>query len=71
MVGRIGVEDHDHVAVDAVHALRAQPVGRVLHGEGAARGRAHHQDVLVPSSLPVVRVPFSPFTSTRLRSWVR
>ncbi len=46
VVGGIGVEDHDHVAVDPVHPLRAQPVGRVLHGEGAAGGRTHHQDVL-------------------------
>ena len=46
MVGRVGVEDHDHVAVHPVDALGAQPVGRVLHGEGAARGGPHHQDVL-------------------------
>ena len=35
MVCRVGVEDHDHVAVHAVHALGTQPVGGILHGQGA------------------------------------
>ena len=43
---RVGMEDHDHVAVDTVHALRAQAVSKVLFSQSAARGGAHHQDVL-------------------------
>ena len=46
VVGRVEVEDHHHVAVDAVDPLRAQAVGRVLHGQGTARRGADHQDVL-------------------------
>ena len=46
MVRRVSVEDHDHVAVHAVHALGAEPVGRVLHRQGAAGRGSHHQDVL-------------------------
>ncbi len=42
----IQVKEHDHVAVDTVDALRAQPVRSVLHGQGAAVGRADHEDVL-------------------------
>ena len=38
VVLRIGVEDHDHVAVHAVDPLRAQSVGQVLMSQGAARG---------------------------------
>ena len=37
VVGHIGVQDHDHVAIDAVDALRAQAVVRVLHRERAPR----------------------------------
>ena len=46
VVGRVEVQDHDDVAVDAVHPLRAQAVGGVLHLQRAARRRADHQDVL-------------------------
>ena len=46
VVRRVEVQDHHHVAVDAVDALRAQPVGGVLHRERAARRRADHEDVL-------------------------
>ena len=46
VVGRVGVEDHDHVAVDPVHPLRAQPVGRILDLQRTARRGADHQDVL-------------------------
>ena len=52
MVGGIDVQDHDHVAVDAGHALGAQPVHRVLHSERAPIGRSHHQDVLATGLLP-------------------
>ena len=72
VVSRVDVEDHDHVAVDAVHTLRAQAVGRVLHGQGAAGGGPRHQDVLRAGLLAGgERPPLSPRTSTRLRSWVR
>ena len=43
---RVEVEDHHHVAVDTVDPLRAQAVGGVLHGQGAAVGGADQQDVL-------------------------
>ena len=46
VMGRVGMEDHDHIAVDPVDALRAQPESRVLHGQRAPGGRADHQDVL-------------------------
>ena len=46
VVRRVEVQDHHHVAVDSVDALGAQPVGRVLHLEGAAVRRADHEDVL-------------------------
>ena len=43
---RVEVQDHDDVAVDAVHPLGAESVGGVLHLEGAARRRTDHEDVL-------------------------
>src|SRR5450759_924817 len=43
---RVEMEDHHHVAVDAVHTLGAQAVGGVLDGERAPVGGPDHQDVL-------------------------
>jgi hypothetical protein len=41
----IEVQDHHHVRVDPVHALRAQSVGGVLHLECATVGGTDQQDV--------------------------
>jgi hypothetical protein len=43
---RVEVQDHHHVTVHAVDTLRAEPVGGVLHLEGAPVGGPDHQDVL-------------------------
>ena len=48
MSGRVGVQDHHDVAVDAVDPLGTQPVGGVLDREGAPRSRSDHQDILRP-----------------------
>ncbi len=46
--GGVEVEDHHDVAVHPVHALGAEPVGRVLDLERASVGGSDQQDVLGP-----------------------
>jgi hypothetical protein len=58
---RVGVQDHDDVAIDAVDALVTQAEPSALDGQRTARRGPHHQDVLgarlVPDRERLVRPP--------------